>query len=253
MAIMKSELTERASRRLLVIAPSLAERLAEFAQGLEIHRVEVTAAADVRAALHHVKRQTFDLVICDVVLPDGSGMELLRALRAGDAQVPVVLLCDAERPLQEATDLGAFCLERPVDLDSLLGTTLKRIQSYSSPGRRWAHAAVQTEGTRAVAATIAKNQFGRLLGTAVRGERVVITKHNSPAAVLISFEEYQDLTGADRPDLEALSHEFDELMVHMQTPAARQATQALFRASPTELAEAALAEARKDTPSSRRG
>lgn len=253
MAIMRSEETDRTSRRLLLVAPSLAESFVEFAQGLEIHGMEITAAADARAALRLVKREAFDLVICDVVLPGGSGMELLRALRARDPQVPVVLLCGAERPLQEATDLGAFCLEKPVGLDSLLGTALKRIQSHSSPGRRWAHTAAQTAGTRAVAATVAKNHFGRLLGTAVRGERVVITKHDAPAAVLISFEEYQDLTGADAPDLEALSHEFDDLMVHMQKPAARQATQALFRASTTELADAALAEASKDLPSPGRG
>lgn len=252
MAIMRFERTDHASRRLLLLAPNLTEELAEFARGLATYGVEMTAAANARAALLQVKRQTFDLVICDVALPGGSGIELLRALRARDADVPVVLLCDTERPLQEATDLGAFCLQKPVRLDSLLRTALKRIQSYSSLGRRWVRAPAQSESTR-VAATVAKNQFGRLLGSAVRGERVVITRHDSPAAVLISFEEYRDLTGADAPDLEALSHEFDELMVRMQTPAGRQATQALFRASPTELAEAALAEAHKDTSSSRRG
>lgn len=235
------------------MAPSLAERSAEFAQGLESHGVEVTTAVDVRAALRQVEHQTFHLVICDVVVPGGSGMEVLRALRARDAQVPVVLLCGAERPLQEAADLGAFCLEKPVGLESLLHTSLRRILSYASPGRRRAHVAARTEGTHAVAATVAKNQFGRLLGTAVRGEHVVITKHDAPTAVLISFEEYQDLTGAGAPDLDALSHEFDEMMARMQTPAARQATQMLFRASTAELAEAALAEASKDARSPERG
>lgn len=252
MAIMRFEGANHASRRLLLLVPSLTEGLAEFARGLGTYGVEMTEVANAQAALLQVKRHTFDLVICDVVLPGGSGIELLRALRARDTDVPVVLLCDTERPLQEATDLGAFCLEKPVRLDSLLETAMKRIQSYSSPGRRWARAAAQSESTR-VAATSAKNQFGRLLGSAVRGGRVVITRHDSPAAVLISFEEYLDLTGAGAPDLEALSHEFDELMIRMQTPAARQATQALFRASTTELAEAALAEARKDASSPRRG
>ncbi len=235
------------------MAPSLAEAAAELARELEIHGVKVTATVDTQAALQQVEHRAFDLAILDVALPGGSGMEVLRALRVRDAQVPVLLLCGAERPLREATDLGAFCLEKPVGPELLLKTALKRIRSYSSPGRRWLGATAHTESTRAVAATTAKNQFGRLLGTAVRGERVVITKHDTPAAVLISFEEYQELTGADAPDLEALSHEFDELLAHMQAPAARQANRKLFQASTDDLADAALAAARKDARTSERG
>jgi PHD/YefM family antitoxin component YafN of YafNO toxin-antitoxin module len=87
----------------------------------------------------------------------------------------------------------------------------------------------------------------------MQGGRVVITKHDAPTAVLLSYDEYQDLTGADSPDLDALSHEFDELMARMQTPASREATEALFRASTAELAEAAVAEARRDARSPERG
>jgi prevent-host-death family protein len=212
--------------------------------------LHVTVARDARAAQRQVEERTFDLVICDVALPGGSGLAVLRELRTRDAQVPVVLLCGAESPPEEAAGLGAFCLEKPVDLESLLRTALKRIRGHAS---RRARPAARTERTRAVAATVAKNQFGRLLGTAVRGGRVVITKHDAPTAVLMSFDEYQELTGADAPDLDALTHEFDELMARMQTPAAQRATEALFRAETAELAEAALAEARRDTRSSERG
>ncbi len=252
MAIVRPTRANLTSRRLLLAAPSLGEGSAELARRLRTHALQVTKAGDARAALRQVEERTFDLVICDVALPGGSGLAVLRKLRTHDARVPVVLLCGAERPLEEAAELGAFCLEKAVGLESLLHTALKRIRSHAPRGRS-PRAAARTERTRAVAATVAKNQFGRLLGTAVRGGRVVITKHDAPTAVLMSFDEYQELTGADAPDLDALSHEFDELMDRMQTLAARRATEALFRAETAELAEAALAEARRDARSPERG
>jgi prevent-host-death family protein len=255
MAIMRSEATGRVPRRLLLVAPSLADRSAELARRLEVHGVELTAVVDARAAMQQVEGQAFDLMVFEVAIPGGSGLELLRALRARDAQIPVVLLSDAKRPLEEAAELGAYCLPKPVTLESLLRTAVRRIYSYGTPVHRSARARARVHAMASdfVAATVAKNQFGRLLGRAMQGGRVVITKHDAPTAVLLSYDEYQDLTGADSPDLDALSHEFDELMARMQTPASREATEALFRASTAELAEAAVAEARRDARSPERG
>jgi antitoxin (DNA-binding transcriptional repressor) of toxin-antitoxin stability system len=55
----------------------------------------------------------------------------------------------------------------------------------------------------------------------MQGGRVVITKHDSPKAVLISIEEFNALTRANRARLDTLSGEFDALPARMQTPAAR--------------------------------
>ena len=97
----------------------------------------------------------------------------------------------------------------------------------------------------AVSATDAKNEFGRILEKVIQGGRVVITKHDSPKAVLISMEEFNTLSNAHRAELEALSAEFDTLLARMQTPAARAGMKAAFRATPKELGRAAAAAARK--------
>jgi prevent-host-death family protein len=104
-----------------------------------------------------------------------------------------------------------------------------------------------------VPATVAKNEFGRVLDVALAGGRVVITKHDVPRAVLLSAEAYAALAGDTEIDLDALEAEFDALLEAMQKPEARAATDALFTASAAALGKAALAQARKRKPARVRG
>lgn len=97
----------------------------------------------------------------------------------------------------------------------------------------------------AISATEAKNEFGRLLETVIQGGKVVITKHDSPKAVLISMSEFNALSNAHRAELESLSEEFDGFLARMQTPAARAGMNAAFHATPKELGKAAVAAARR--------
>ena len=97
----------------------------------------------------------------------------------------------------------------------------------------------------AVTATMAKNGFASVLDSAARDGGVVITKHDKPKAVVLSYDEYLALGGAPRPSLDALTAEFDEMLVAMQTPAARAAARALFAMTPVELGRAAVKAARR--------
>jgi antitoxin Phd len=94
-------------------------------------------------------------------------------------------------------------------------------------------------------ATEAKNEFGHVLDEAMRGTTVIITKHDSPKAVLLSVDRFHALNDAPQLHLQALSQEFDELLAQMQTTKARRGMEAAFRASPKELGKAAVAAARK--------
>ncbi|MGP8242888.1 MAG: type II toxin-antitoxin system Phd/YefM family antitoxin [Bryobacteraceae bacterium] len=102
-----------------------------------------------------------------------------------------------------------------------------------------------TPGTFSVSATEAKNQFGHILENAIRGDRVMITKHGAPKAVLLSVDEFEDLSGAGRLELDTLSGEFDALLASMQKPSSRAGMRAAFDASPKQLGRAAVAAARK--------
>jgi prevent-host-death family protein len=87
--------------------------------------------------------------------------------------------------------------------------------------------------------------MGQMLETVMQGGVVLITKHETPKAAVISIEEYERLSRAAEAKLDALSSEFDALFDRMQTPEVRAATQAAFDASPEQLAQAALEFARK--------
>jgi len=94
-------------------------------------------------------------------------------------------------------------------------------------------------------ATAAKNAFGRVLDAAVRRGGVVITKHDDPKAVLLSWDEFEALTADRSAQLRELSAEFDAQFDRMQTSRARRAMRAVFDASPAELGRAAVKAARK--------
>ena len=104
----------------------------------------------------------------------------------------------------------------------------------------------------AVAATRLKNEFGTVLEQALRGGAVAITRHDTPKAVLVSYDEFQALVKARSQSLNDLSAEYDALLARMQTPAAKKGMAAAFDASPAELGRAAVKAAHATEGGSRR-
>lgn len=94
-------------------------------------------------------------------------------------------------------------------------------------------------------ATEAKNEFGRVLEQAIQGATVIITKHESPKAVLISVDQFNALKQAPQLKLDTLCGDFDALLAKMQSSKARSAMEAAFNASPQQMGKAAVAAARK--------
>ena len=92
-------------------------------------------------------------------------------------------------------------------------------------------------------ATEAKNSFGRVLDTASSQGMVTITKRDRPTAVVLSLDAYQALLEAQVQPLDTLSHEFDALLLRMQSSSVRDALMDAFDASPQEMGQAAVAAA----------
>jgi two-component system response regulator HydG len=89
---------------------------------LEAHGHEVVEAADQPAAERAVESRQPDVVITDLRLPAGDGLGVLRAVKAVDAAVPVVVMT-AYGGIQEAVaamrDGALDFLAKPVDPDHL--------------------------------------------------------------------------------------------------------------------------------------
>jgi antitoxin Phd len=95
-----------------------------------------------------------------------------------------------------------------------------------------------------VAASRLKNEFGKVFEQATLDGAVLITKHDVPKAVLLSYAEFEALIKSATPVLDDLSKRFDDLLATMQTPEAKAGVAAAFNATPQELGAAALKAAR---------
>jgi len=105
-----------------------------------------------------------------------------------------------------------------------------------------------------IPATRLKNEFGTVFDQAMRDGAVAITRHDTPRAVLISYEEFESLAKARSATLEDRGAQFDALLGRMQTPAARTGMEAAFNATPAELGRAAAkAAGRRRKPASKKG
>jgi two-component system NtrC family response regulator len=83
----------------------------------------VQEAADCRKAEKMVAREDIDVVVCDVKLPDGSGLDLTRTIKAHFPRVEVILLTAYAqiRDVVEAMQSGAFdYIRKGNDNDKLL-------------------------------------------------------------------------------------------------------------------------------------
>jgi DNA-binding NtrC family response regulator len=88
-------------------------------RGCIIH--EAGCGAD---AIEVVKNNKIDIVVTDVRMPNGSGVDLLKQIRQTDPNIPIVLLATgfADLTEPEAKSLGAYGLiEKPIDRQKMFG------------------------------------------------------------------------------------------------------------------------------------
>src|SRR5947209_5216366 len=90
---------------------------------LESASYTVAEAEDARAAAHLLAREPFRLVLTDLRMPHGSGLDVLRASKTADAEVPVVLMTaygSIDEAVQAMKDGAHDFLQKPVDSNHLL-------------------------------------------------------------------------------------------------------------------------------------
>ena len=120
------------ARTILVVddEPTLRETLVE---ALEADGFRVVAAADGREALTLFRAERPDLVLLDLMLPELSGIEVCRIIRA-ESGVPIVMLTAKDSELDKVVglELGADdYVTKPFSLRELSA----RIRAHLPPGR----------------------------------------------------------------------------------------------------------------------
>ncbi len=100
-----------------------------MARLLRSRRMSVKVSDTVSAGLRAAEAETFDVIVSDLGLPDGSGHDLLRQIRAGGIDTPAVVLSgfgsDRDRAHSAAAGFAEH-LTKPIDLD-LLVQTIRRV------------------------------------------------------------------------------------------------------------------------------
>lgn len=93
-----------------------------IASMLEEDGYTVTRSENIEEAQKHLKSEIFDLIVTDVRLPDGSGIELLKHARSAFPQTQVIVITAYGTVNQavEAMRLGAFdYLQKPFEMSAL--------------------------------------------------------------------------------------------------------------------------------------
>jgi len=114
-------------------------------RGLEENGYAVDTAATGREALEWATAVAFDLIVLDVLLPEGDGISVCRTLRAGRLRTPILMLTARDGVDDRVAGLDAGAddyLVKPFAIKELLArlrALLRRggFRRHGHMGRRW--------------------------------------------------------------------------------------------------------------------
>ncbi|MBK7643703.1 MAG: response regulator transcription factor [Planctomycetes bacterium] len=185
-----------------------------LAQDLHAEGHEVEAQATGLAGFERARAAAFDVLILDLGLPDGDGLERLRELRARGSSLPVLALTarDALEDRVAGLDCGADdYLVKPFAFDELLARLRALMRrSRAEPALRLQHADVEAD-------LVARRAFrsGRELGlTAKEFELLELLLRNAGAPV--SRKRIAEIVWRQIPRATPLDNVIDVHIAHLR-------------------------------------
>lgn len=115
--------------------PTLARSIA---RNLDARGYATRCALTVAGAAAAIREGCPEVVLLDIDLPDGSGWEVLRGLRAGDYADAAVIVMSALQPNRRlCAELGTMAvLEKPFPMESLLRLVAQALAETTGPRQR---------------------------------------------------------------------------------------------------------------------
>jgi DNA-binding response OmpR family regulator len=114
----------------------------------------VRTAKNLAEARESVKQSAFDLIVLDIMLPDGSGLDFLKELRQAGADVPVLLLTALSESGDEVKGIregGDDYVTKPYDNEVLLVRIEKLLNQKQRADERVKNAVEQTKSSADIA------------------------------------------------------------------------------------------------------
>src|SRR5688500_7388387 len=134
---------------------------------LENAGYSVTEAVDASSALNEIATTRHRLILTDLRMPNGSGLDVLRSARHADADVPVVVMTafgSIDEAVQAMKDGAHDFLQKPVDSNHLLLLVERALEQ----------ATLRTENVLLREEWSRRYGFPRILGESVTLKRAVV-------------------------------------------------------------------------------
>ncbi|MBN9119726.1 MAG: sigma-54-dependent Fis family transcriptional regulator, partial [Planctomycetes bacterium] len=166
--------------------------------------VDVLTAGTVAEGWRRVERDRPDVIVLDLQLPDGSGMELFERIRAADPKRPVVFVTahGTTETTIEAMKRGAFdYLLKPLDLEQMSGV-LDRAFEAARLMRGGAALPHDPSGEQIIGRSPVMQELCKQIGrVAPQDVSVLITGESGTGKELVARAIYSHSRRADRPFL----------------------------------------------------
>jgi len=98
---------------------------------LEEGGFRVTTAGSVEEGRNQFQQDSFDLVLCDIIMPDGNGLDLLQEIKQQDARTSVIMMTayTSTKTAIEAMKRGAYdYISKPFDVEELKVVVQKALE-----------------------------------------------------------------------------------------------------------------------------
>jgi DNA-binding NtrC family response regulator len=167
---------------------------------------EVRTAADVAEAEREFDRNPPDLVLCDVALPGGSGLDLLKRFKRQDETIPVVMITahgDIDKAVEAMKAGAADFLTKPLDyvmLQALLESAASELRQRQESHSLDAHLERRQSAPGLVGQSRAMRELRRMIDTVASTDAsAILTGESGTGKEVVARAVHALSTRRDKP------------------------------------------------------
>lgn len=185
--------------------PSIRRALKEI---LEFEQYEVSEAENGRVGMNKAGSETFDVIFCDIKMPEMDGLEFLDGLKVANLDTPVIMI-SGHGNIETAVETlknGAFdFIEKPLDLNRILVSTRNALErgSLVQETKVLRTTIKRVKGSEIIGDSPEINHIKEMIGKVAPSEaRVLITGSNGTGKELVARQLHDNSNRAKGPFVE---------------------------------------------------